>query len=122
MSCSCNCQNVISISSSTATADGYVLESSNTPTLVNGGKYIVVIPDNVLVSTTEITPVSISINSVSYPLIDRCIGNDVYSDQIRFINQSNCCNKVMRVVFGTSPAHFKVISQVLPRSSATPNE
>lgn len=122
MSCLCNCQNVINISSSSATEDGYVLESGSTPTLVNGGKYIVVIPDNVLVSTTEITPVSISIDSVSYPLIDRCIGNDVYSDQIRFINQSNCCNKVMRVVYGTSPTHFKVISQILPKSSATPNE
>ena len=122
MSCLCNCQNVIRISSVSISEDGYFLVASNLPTLKNGGKYIVVIPNDVLESTTEIAQVFIAYDNTNYPLMDRCIGNNVYVDQVRFINQNNCCNKVMRVVYGTSPDHFKIISQMLPQSSATPNE
>ena len=120
MSCLCNCNNVIRISSITSTDTEYLLVAENFPTLVNGGRYVVVIPNDLIESTTEILPVVISFDSVNYQIMDRCIGNDVYSDQIRFINQ-NCCNKVFRAVFGTSPDHFKIISQYLPQSMATPN-
>lgn len=122
MSCFCNCNNVIRITSVSVTDEGYFLVASSLPDLCNGKRYLVTIPNDVITSSLEVVPVFIAYNNVNYPLIDRCIGNNVYSDQIRFINQSNCCTKCFRVVFGTSPEHFKVISQILPQSIATPNE
>ena len=120
-SCVNCCPNVLKISSVTNTGGSYflVVESSNTTTPVNGCKYVVVVPCTLMPTTTTIDQVYITLNNVNYPLTERCFGNNVYSDQLRFIPTNNCGNKVFRVVFGSLQPHFKIISNKLPKTSRT---
>jgi hypothetical protein len=116
-----NCENVIKITSISNTGGSYFLVASSLPRLVNGGTYILVLPSSLIAASSTINQVYIAYNNKNYPLIDKCIGNNVYSDQLRFIDTNTCGNKVLRMKYGTSPIHFKVISQCLPQSSVTPN-
>lgn len=119
MSCVNCCPNVLKVTSISDSGGSYflVVDPTNTITPVNGCKYIVVVPCSLLPATTTIDQVYITINNINYPLTDRCVGNNVYSDQIRFIPVSKCGNKVFRVVYGSLQPHFKIISNILPKSS-----
>lgn len=121
MSCIDCCSNVLKITSVSVSDGSMFLIPEDVPTFKNGCKYILVIPCNLIPASTTISQVYIAFNDVNYPIVDRCIGNNVYSDQLRFICTNNCGNKVLRLVYGTSVPHFKIISQALPKSSATPN-
>lgn len=115
------CPNVLRITSISASGGSMFLIPEDAPTFKNGCKYIIVIPCNLIPSSTTVDQVYLAFNEVNYPLVDRCIGNNIYSDQLRFICTNECGNKVIRVVFGTTIPHFKIISQELPKSSATPS-
>ena len=62
-------------------------------------------------AVTNLVPVFIVLNGVSYPVLDE-FGNTLMSDQIR-------CRRCYRLVFGTNPNHF-MIKQCLCPSQATP--
>lgn len=113
----CN-ENVLKITSVSETSDSYFLVADSTITPKNGCKYVVVIPCGVLPAFTTTKPVYVAINFRNYILTDRCLGNFVYSDQLRFINANSCTGtRVLRVVFGEDSPHFKIISQDLPKSN-----
>lgn len=61
-------------------------------------------------SVPSVVPVFISINGVSYPVLDE-IGNTLKSDQIR-------CRRAYKLVFGTGSSHF-MVKQCLPVSQST---
>lgn len=118
MNCKCKpCnENVLLVKAVSQTDTDYFLVVEGTTTPKNGCKYIVVIPCNVLPASDTLLPVSLAINFRNYRLRDKCIGNDVYNDQLRFIPRNARGNQVIRVVFGSNPEHFKIISQDLPQS------
>ena len=113
------CPNVLKVTSVSNTGGSYflVVDPTNTITPQNTCKYLVVVPCELLPVTSTIDQVYLTINKVNYPLIDRCIGNNVYSDQLRFIPTNNCGKKVFRVVYGSLLPHFKLISNILPQSN-----
>lgn len=113
------CPNVLKVTSISNTGGSYflVVDPTNTITPQNTCKYLVVVPCELLPVTSTIDQVYLTINKVNYPLIDRCVGNNVYSDQLRFIPTNNCGKKVFRVVYGSLLPHFKLISHILPQSN-----
>jgi len=108
----------ITISTISVASGIMTLTSTDTPTLTNGKKYLLVIPEKLIPSMTTIDNVQVGIGGTGYNLYERCIGNYTYSDQLRFIPASDKGNKVLRVVYGSAPTHFKIVSQCLPKSSA----
>lgn len=113
-----NCIEPIVISSITVANDIMTLTSTDTPTLKNGRRYLLVIPEALIPTLETIDAIQVGIGGTGYYLQERCLGNYTYSDQLRFIPTSCKGNKVLRIVYGTAPAHFKIISQCLPKSSA----
>lgn len=113
------CPNVLKVTSISNTGGSYflVVDPTNTITPQNTCKYIVVVPCELLPPTEGISQVYITVNNVNYPLIDRCVGNNVFSDQLRFLPTNNCGKKVFRVAFGSLQPHFKIISHQIPQSS-----
>lgn len=91
--------------------------------LENGCRFVLTLPVD-LPAMTTIVPVIlvIKVNGVvtNVPMQD-IIGNNLMSDQLRFLCQiGNCdCNRrgVARIVYGSNPSHFKVL-QCLPQSAA----
>ena len=121
LKCNCNntCPNVLIANSVTATGTTLLFVVPNTITPVNNGRYLFKVPVSLLPTTaqTAILQVYISLNGVNIPL--QCkLGNNVYSDQIRCFNTDSCCNIVLRLAYGSTPAHFKIISQDLCCSQA----
>lgn len=117
MNCrNCN-ENVLEVTSVSVAGGSYFLIVDSDIIPKNGCKYVIVIPCRVLPTTTTLNQVFVAINFRNYPLQDRCIGNNVYNDQLRFVPTNCRGNKVIRVVFGNNTPHFKVISQDLPCSS-----
>ena len=114
---SCKCNNVITATSYTAGAELTINTSFNTTALSNGERFVLVLPDTIP-ATTSITTVNITLNvngtSTTVPIQD-IIGNNLMSDQVRFICKNQCGNRVVRLVYGLNPAHFKVL-QCLPSS------
>ena len=64
-------------------------------------------------AVTNLVPVFITLNGVSYPVLDE-FGNTLMSDQIR-------CRRCYRLVFGTNANHF-MVKQCLCPSQATPTQ
>ena len=64
-------------------------------------------------AVTNLVPVFITLNGVSYPVLDE-FGNTLMSDQIR-------CRRCYRLVFGTNANHF-MVKQCLCSSQATPTQ
>lgn len=115
--CKCCNENVLEVTSVSISGNSYFLIVDSDIIPKNGCKYVIVIPCRVLPPTTTLNQVFVAINFRNYPLTDRCIGNNVYNDQLRFVPTNCKGNKVLRVVFGNNTPHFKIISQDLPCST-----
>lgn len=119
MTCKNCCPNVLKVTSVADSGGSFLLnvDKTNTNTPINECKYMIVIPCSLIPAISTISQVFIVLNGVNYPLIDRCVGNNVYSDQLRFIPNNECGNKVLRLVYGSLQPHFKIISHYLPKTS-----
>lgn len=116
---SCNCGNVLRATSASVSGSNFIFTTDSTITPKNGSTYIFKCPVSILPDTalTSVNQVYVSVNNVNIPL--QCkIGNNVYTDQIRSFNVNECCNIVLRLVYGSTPAHFKIVSQDLCCSTA----
>ena len=115
----CNqcCENVLRVTS--VSTDGSTFTTSSTITPKNGCKYLIKVPCYLIpqVSSTTISQVVVVVNGTNIPL-QECIGNNVYTDQIRYFNVDNCGNILLRVVYGSTPAHFKILNQQICASNA----
>ena len=119
--CKQTCPNVLTASSVTISGSQLLFDVPNTISPVNNGRYIFKCPVSILptAGTMTIYQCYINLDGTSIPL--QCIlGNYVYSDQIRCFNTDSCCNIVLRLAYGSTPAHFKIISQSLCCSNAYP--
>lgn len=113
------CPNILKVSSVVDSGGSFFFVSQSTITPVNGCKYLIVIPCAILPTApiTDVEQVYVVVNGVNIPL--QCIlGNDVFTDQINCFNVTKCGNIVLRVVYGSTPAHFKIINQQLNPSTA----
>lgn len=115
--CSC-CENVLRATSVT-TAGNVVFVTSSTITPKNGCTYILKVPCSLVptIALTTVEQVFVQVNGVNIPLQALC-GNNVYSDQVRCFNRDQCGNIVLRLVYGSTPSHFKITCQKLPFSIA----
>lgn len=115
----CSCANIIKVNSISSTGGSFFFVSPNTITPVNNGRYILKCPVSLLPmdAITTIEQVYVTLGTTNIPL--QCkLGNNVYTDQIRCFNKDNCCNIVLRLAYGSTPSHFKIISQDLCCSQA----
>lgn len=116
--CNC-CPNVLKATSATISGGSLIFSTDSTITPVNGSTYIFKCPISVLPTApvTTVDQVYVEVNSVNIPF--QCkLGNNVYSDQVRCFRTDSCCNIVLRLVYGSTPAHFKIVSQDLCCSTA----
>ena len=121
LTCKCNntCPNVIEATAAAVSGASFIISTSSTITPKNGTRYLLKIPVSVLPTTalTTVYPVYVAVNDVNIPL--QCIvGNDVFTDQLRDICPNACGNLVLRLVYGSTPSHFKIVSTRLCPSSA----
>ena len=119
--CKQTCPNVLTASSVEISGSNLIFNVPNTISPVNSGRYIFKCPSSILptTGTTTIYQCYINLNGTNIPL--QCVlGNYVYSDQIRCFNTDSCNNIVLRLAYGSTPAHFKIISQSLCCSNAYP--
>ena len=115
----CGCSNVLRVTSAAVSGTNFIFTTDSTITPANGNTYILKCPVSILPSTalTTVNQLYVAVNSVNIPL--QCkMGNNVYTDQIRCFNTDSCCNIVLRLVYGSTPAHFKIVSQDLCCSTA----
>lgn len=119
--CDCRqcCENILHVVSVTASGGNLLFTTNSTITPKNDCRYILKIPCTIIPQTpfNAVVPVFVVVNGVNIPL-QECIGNNVYSDQVRCMNKDNCGNIVLRLVYGSTPTHFKIISQKLCCSTA----
>lgn len=124
MSCNdCNCNRIIRATSYTVGNSFNINTDFSINDLDNKMRFILTLPVD-LPAMTTIVPVVvvIKVNGVAtnIPLQD-IIGNKLMSDQLRFLPRTGncCCNQkgITRIIYGSNPAHFKVLS-CLPESSA----
>lgn len=114
---SCKCNNVIRATSYTAGAELTINTNFSTTALSNCDRFLLILPSDIP-ATTSITTVNMTLtvngSSTTVPLQD-IVGNNLMSDQVRFICKNQCGNRVVRIIYGSNPAHFKVL-QCLPNS------
>lgn len=112
------CENVLRTTSVT-TSGNVVFVTSSTITPKNGCRYILKVPCSLVptIALTTVEQVFVQVNGVNIPLQALC-GNNVYSDQVRCFNRDDCGNIVLRLVYGSTPSHFKIVCQRLPFSTA----
>lgn len=118
--CRCNqcCENILNVTRVDAGAN-LIFITNSTVTPKNGCKFILRIPCTLIpqTATTSIVQVFVQVNGVNIPLQALC-GNNVFSDQVRCFNVDRCGNVVLRLVYGSTPSHFKIVSQRLCCSNA----
>lgn len=121
LSCKCTncCENVLRATSVSNTGGSFFFVTNSTVTPKNGCRFLLVIPCSILPTTpiTTVDQVYVVVNGVNIPLQALC-GNNVYTDQIRCFKVNNCGNIILRLVYGSTPSHFKIVSQKLCCSSA----
>lgn len=121
LNCHCTncCENVLRVTSVSNTGGSFFFITNSTVTPKNSCRYILVIPCSILPTTaiTTVNQVYVVVNGKNIPLQALC-GNNVYTDQIRCFKVNNCGNIVLRLVYGSTPTHFKIVSQRLCCSSA----
>lgn len=119
--CKCNqcCENVLRATSVSVSGGSFFFVTNSTITPKNSCRYTLRVPCSLVPQTpaTTVDQVYVVVNGVNIPLQAPC-GNNVYSDQIRCFNVDNCGNIVLRLVYGSTPAHFKIVSQKLCCSTA----
>lgn len=119
----CNCKRTIRATSYTVGTSFVINTDFSISSLENGQRFVLTLPVD-LPAMTTIVPVFLAINlngtAINIPVQD-IIGNNLMSDQLRFLHQiGNCdCSRrgVVRIVYGSNPGHFKIL-QCLPESSA----
>jgi hypothetical protein len=117
---SCNCDNIIRATDYDVSTTIFQINTSfSVSSISNCQRFILSLPIALPAITTNV-PVSvvISINgtNTSIPVQD-ILGNNLMADQLRFICKNQCGNRVVRIIYGSNPSHFKVL-QCLPESSA----
>lgn len=118
-----SCNRVIRATSYTVGSSFNINTDFSINALTNCQRFVLTLPVD-LPAMTTIVPVVLVINvngvATNIPMQD-IVGNDLMSDQLRFFcRKGNCdCNRmgVARIIYGSNPAHFKVL-QCLPESSA----
>lgn len=121
LTCDCNrsCPNVLSVVSSAVSGENFILSTNSTITPQNGARYLLKIPVSVLptAALTTVNQIFVSVDGVNIPL--QCvIGNNVYTDQLKCLCANNCGNIILRLIYGSTPSHFKILSHHLCPSSA----
>lgn len=113
------CNNVIRVQSAAVSGDNFVLTTDSLIVPTNASRYLLVVPASILPSAplTTVNQVVVNINGEDVPLQCR-IGNNVYTDQLKCFEVNSCGNIVARVVYGSTPAHFKILTQALAPSTA----
>lgn len=116
------CENVLRATSVSNTGGSFFFVTDSTITPKNGCKYIFKIPCSILPTTAKRTvdQVFAVVNGVNIPLQTIC-GNNVFTDQIRSFKVDCCNNIILRLLYGSTPSHFKIISQRLCESTAYGN-
>lgn len=114
----CKCNNVITATSYNTSDTAFQINTNFSISEINNcQRFVLSLPID-LPAMTNTVPVYIVINingtSTTIPIQD-ILGNNLMSDQIRFICKNSCGNRVVRIVYGSNPAHFKVL-QCLPNS------
>lgn len=121
LNCHCTpcCENLLRVSSVSTSGGSTFLVTSSTITPKNGCKYLLKIPCAVLPTTaiTTVNPVYVVVNGKNIPL-QELIGNQIYTDQLKCLKPDNCGNIVLRLVYGSTPTHFKIVSHRLCCSTA----
>lgn len=123
MSLNCNCknccENILRATSVSNTGGSFFFVTNSTVTPKNGCKFLLIIPCSILPTTpvTTVNQVYIVVNGKNIPLQALC-GNNVYTDQIRCMKVNECGNIVLRLIYGSTPTHFKIVSQRLCCSTA----
>ena len=115
----CTCPNVLTVSSTSSSGGSFFFVTPNTITPVNNGRYILKCPVSLLPTDaiTTVDQVFVTLGTTNIPL--QCkLGNNVYTDQIRCFKTDCCGNIILRLAYGSTPAHFKIISQDLCCSTA----
>ena len=116
----CNtCPNVLVATSAAVSGADFIFSTDSTITPTNGTTYIFKCPVSILPTAplATVNQLYVEVNSVNIPF--QCkLGNNVYTDQIRSFRTDKCCNIVLRLVYGSTPAHFKIVSQDLCCSTA----
>ena len=114
------CPNVLVVSAVTEGTDNLILETRNTLTPVNNGRYILKLPISLLPveATTTVEQVFVELGDGTEIPLQCLLGNNVFSDQIKSMNRDCCGNIILRLAYGSTPAHFKIISQQLTCSVA----
>lgn len=119
--CDCKpcCEYMLRVTSISNTGGSFFFVTDSTTTPKNGCKYIFKVPCSIfpMTATTTVDQVYIVVNGVNIPLVAPC-GNYVFTDQIRCFNKDNCDNIILRLAYGSTPAHFQIISQRLCCSTA----
>lgn len=113
------CENVLRAVSTSNTGGSFFFVTNSTITPKNGCRYILRIPCSILPTTalTTIDQVYVVVDGVNIPL--QCVlGNNIYTDQIRYFNVDKCGNIILRLAYGSTPAHFKVLNQCIRPSNA----
>lgn len=113
------CPNVLRAASISQSGGSFFFVTDSTITPQNGCTYILKVPCSILPTApvTTVDQVYVVVNGVNIPLQALC-GNNVYTDQIRCFNRDKCGNIMLRLVYGSTPAHFKIVCQKLPFSTA----
>lgn len=121
LSCKCTpcCENILRVTSISNTGGSFFFVTNSTITPKNGCKYILKVPCSLLPLTplTTVDPVYIVVNGRNIPLTE-CLGNQVYTDQIKCMNIDDCGNIILRLAYGSTPTHFKILNQKLCCSTA----
>lgn len=119
----CKKNNVIRATSYTVGSSFVINTGFNINEIKNGMRFLLILPID-LPPMTSILPVYLGINvngTVTNIPVQDIIGNNLMSDQLRFLSKNeNCrCNNqgIARIIYGSNPAHFKIL-QCLPASSA----
>lgn len=113
------CENVLRATSVSASGGSFFFVTNSTITPKNGCKYVLCIPCSILPTTaiTTVDQVYVVVDGVNIPL--QCVlGNSVFTDQIRYFNVDRCGNIVLRLAYGSTPTHFKILNQCLKPSTA----
>ncbi len=122
--CKCKicCENVLRTTSVSVSGGSFFFVTNSTITPKNNCRYVLTVPCSILPTTavTTISQVYVVVNGINIPL-QNCVGNNVFSDQIRCMNVDKCGNIVLRMVYGSTPTHFKVLNQDLCCSNAYGN-
>jgi hypothetical protein len=116
LNCKCQncCENVLKVTSISNTGGSFFFVTNSTVTPKNGCRYVIICPCSLLPTNviTTVGQVYAVVNGKNIPL--QCVlGNNVYADQIKCFNVNNCGNIILRVVYGSTPTHFKIVSQKL---------